>query len=198
LAKRPSRGPGRQPRRDPSEAFFLEAQRAVHARAQRRAGGVGPRDAAVMGPGNRFASWMINAFRGVPPGSRTIGALGAGVLGYELLSDPVERFLRSDLNLFGDFERAVEGQMGLRRSARHDRLRTQRLARQQQMNTMMLARTDPQLFNEIMAGRQLPQEGLIIGGSPRTDLLRRVVDEMSLGGFGQAMGDEMGMRPDAF
>jgi len=53
------------------------------------------------------------------------------------------------------------------------------------VNTEMLARNAPHLFNQIMAGRELPQDATVIGGEPRSDLMREVATQMSQGAFSQ-------------
>ena len=44
-----------------------------------------------------------------------------------------------------------------------------------------LAAVAPHLYNQIMAGRTLPQGAVVLGGSPRTDLLEQIAYGMATG-----------------
>lgn len=65
--------------------------------------------------------------------------------------------------------------------ARLEQLRAQ----QRQMRAMeslgRLAALDPQLYNELTAGRVLPQGAMMFGGTPRTDLLEAMAFDMADG-----------------
>lgn len=75
--------------------------------------------------------------------------------------------------------------------ARLEQLRAQ----QRQMRAMeslgRLAALDPQLYNELTAGRVLPQGAMMFGGTPRTDILEAMAFDMADGVY-QPSGD-----PDA-
>lgn len=58
-------------------------------------------------------------------------------------------------------------------------LRVQELEKKMARNTVALAQADPVLFQSILAGRQIPQDGIVLGGKPRTDLLQEVAMQMS-------------------
>jgi hypothetical protein len=61
------------------------------------------------------------------------------------------------------------------------RARMDRLRRDAMRNAARLAAANPQLYNEIMAGMQLPQDAWVIGGQPRTDLLEELAYDMATG-----------------
>ena len=51
------------------------------------------------------------------------------------------------------------------------------------MNLQRLARSAPELYASVAAGRKLPQGGVVIGGAPRQDLLNELGRAMSDGRF---------------
>jgi hypothetical protein len=48
-----------------------------------------------------------------------------------------------------------------------------------------LAQMDPQLYNEVLSGRRLPQGAMVFGGRPRVDLMEQLAMDMAMGGFTQ-------------
>jgi len=46
-------------------------------------------------------------------------------------------------------------------------------------NITQIARTNPQLYNELVAGKRLPRGAIILGGPPRKDLLEEVATMMA-------------------
>lgn len=48
-----------------------------------------------------------------------------------------------------------------------------------------MAATNPQMYNEIMAGRVLPPQATVLGGVPRQDLMNQVASQAVEGGFQQ-------------
>jgi hypothetical protein len=67
--------------------------------------------------------------------------------------------------------------------------RQQRLEMLRAQNRMRLMQTSPHLAQSLLAGMELPMDGVVIGGRPRTDLLDQVADQMGAGMF--AAPDEM-------
>lgn len=52
-------------------------------------------------------------------------------------------------------------------------------------NTATLAARNPHLYNELLYGRRLPEDAVVFGGDPRTDLLEELAYEMANGRFQQ-------------
>lgn len=75
-----------------------------------------------------------------------------------------------------------------------ERVRAKRMAELQRLtraNTLMLAQNMPHLFNQIMAGRELPEDATVLGGKPRADLMQQVAQDMAMGRFSQGMNDAL-------
>jgi hypothetical protein len=64
----------------------------------------------------------------------------------------------------------------------------EQLRRLQQENTNRILQYMPQVANQLLAGRKLPQGAVVIGGQPRTDLLDEVARQMGAGAFNQSVG----------
>ena len=64
------------------------------------------------------------------------------------------------------------------------RMRDQRIQTSMAENIMRVASSNPQLYNQLVAGRLLPQGAVLIGGGRRTDFLESVAYQMATGGFG--------------
>ena len=62
--------------------------------------------------------------------------------------------------------------------------RQEEIRRNMAMSVQNLASVSPNLFNSIMAGRKVPQDAVVLGGNPRTDLLEEVAMGMAQGDFG--------------
>lgn len=72
------------------------------------------------------------------------------------------------------FEDVVRG----RERSRYEQLRQERLRAQQNANIERLAALQPELYNQIVAGRRLPIGGIAIGGIPNLELLQQVAGAM--------------------
>jgi len=68
------------------------------------------------------------------------------------------------------------------------RMRAEQIGAQQQRSQVerelasqaaKLAAVNPHLYNQIMAGRRLPQGAVILGGQPRTDLMEQIASGMA-------------------
>jgi hypothetical protein len=46
-------------------------------------------------------------------------------------------------------------------------------------NIQVIAQTNPQLYNELVAGKRLPRGAIVLGGPPRRDLLEEVATMMA-------------------
>jgi len=60
---------------------------------------------------------------------------------------------------------------------------TQRYEQSIAKNAARLAAANPQLYNEVMAGRRLPQGAVVLGGRPRVDLMEELAMSMAGGQF---------------
>lgn len=127
--------------------------------------------------------WLLNQARKNPV------RMGLGVANLALMFGPgLVKGLRDSLNIGGymdeQTDRLIGAQAELNSYARMQRRREEELNRLMQVNTAMLAQRSPELYNQIMAGRRLPQQATVIGGQPREDLLREVARGMSEGRYG--------------
>lgn len=65
-----------------------------------------------------------------------------------------------------------------------------------QQKAAAMAATAPHLYNQIMAGRKLPQGATVLGGSPRTDLMEEIAYMMAKNGQQSGrMGGSSGRPP---
>ena len=46
-----------------------------------------------------------------------------------------------------------------------------------------LATFSPQKYQELLAGKRLPQDAVVFGGTPRTDLLQQFANDVAMGNF---------------
>jgi hypothetical protein len=69
-----------------------------------------------------------------------------------------------------------------------------RLQRSIQQNQMRLAQANPTLYTSVMAGRRVPTNSVVLGGRPRTDLMRELAASMDSGRYAQQdpLSDLMG------
>lgn len=70
-------------------------------------------------------------------------------------------------------------------------MREQRLMRADMDNAERLARINPELVKQVLAGRRLPRGAVVIGGKPRTDALMEIARAMSLGAYTQQVKDPL-------
>ena len=86
--------------------------------------------------------------------------------------------------------KAARLQYAKQRSELHDRkvdaIELQLLRQDVANNATMLASTAPHLYNQIMAGRRLPQGATVLGGMPRADLLEELAFRMAQGQLSSA------------
>ena len=67
-------------------------------------------------------------------------------------------------------------------------MKAQRLQRAMADNMMRLGAANPQLYNQLLVGRVLPQGAVVIGGGQKSDFLDSVAYQMATGGFGNGTG----------
>jgi hypothetical protein len=158
-------------------------------------GAAAPAAAAASGPGmgaktaqavkDRLASASRMMATGAGKAVMGVGVAGLAFTAADLLYDPLSVAV-------GDVKRRVLGKASRHAEAvRKDRAKLlweykQRQARQRLQalraaNTQALAQRNPHLFAEVMAGRRLPEDAVVFGGTPRVDLLESVADAMSRG-----------------
>lgn len=109
-----------------------------------------------------------------------LSALGAVGLGTEVLP-PLYRGVQQDFS--GLDTRQVMNEL----NAAEDRdailsasmARKQNVERELARQSARLAAANPHLYNQIIAGRRLPQGAVILGGSPRTDLMEQIASGMA-------------------
>ena len=118
------------------------------------------------------------------------GAAGlAGEAGRTLRAGARESFTgKSITDTMDKFERdQAFQQRQMAQQAQYDMVQ-QELAR----NAARLAAANPHLYNQIMAGRRLPQGAVILGGNPRTDLMEEIAGGMASQQQMQQPGPMMG------
>lgn len=67
-------------------------------------------------------------------------------------------------------------------------MKARRLQQAMADNMMRLAAANPQLYNQLLVGRTLPQGAVVIGGGKKSDFLESVAYQMATGGFGNPTG----------
>jgi len=161
----------------------------------RQAGGAG----AWLGWGGRKGREMLGpawAFPGM--------YLGGSFVGGEIAGPLAEGAWKSNMNPFNRLtgespdqialtninkQRTMDAQMSLASIERE--MNKQRLEKSAAQNAARLAATAPHLYNQILAGRQLPQGAVVLGGRPRTDLLEQLSHGMATGQFQESpMGEQ--------
>jgi len=119
-----------------------------------------------------------------------IGKVGLGALAALMLA----RQMRPEQD-----SRPIEAQMEeartQSRSARIAKaMEDMRMQRSIQQNQMRLAQANPTLYTSVMAGRRVPTNSVVLGGRPRTDLMRELAASMDSGRYAQQdpLSDLMG------
>ena len=103
--------------------------------------------------------------------------------------------------LFLDPLKTVTDEERFNRSTELYRLRRERILRKEffdmqvkmQEAVRQLAFYSPQKYQELLAGRKLPQDAVVIGGSPRVDLLQQFATDVAMG---QQARPNLEMEPD--
>ena len=70
-----------------------------------------------------------------------------------------------------------------------EQLRGAKIEKETARQAAALAATAPHLYNQILAGRTLPQGAVVLGGTPRTDLMEQLALGMASGDFNQPDSD---------
>lgn len=85
---------------------------------------------------------------------------------------------------FTGYDRDIKEELKRQRYQAAQAMKAQRLQRAMADNMMRLAAANPQLYNQLLVGRTLPQGAVVIGGGQRSDFLESVAYQMATGGFG--------------
>ncbi len=141
--------------------------------------GVGPGTAADLGQavftGTKVKNWKKHwpwVALGIPPAAEFVGyPVGRGV--QRGLSDYSTEMMRAE-GRFQQEERTRQVLTG----ARLEGMRRAMLE-----SAAKLAALDPQLYNQVLAGRRLPQGAAVFGGRPRVDLLEELALDMASGAY---------------
>lgn len=117
-----------------------------------------------------------------PKGMLATGALG---LAMEFLPDIADG-IRGSFNAgskWGDgksrADELIELQQRMDLEATRQASRQKRIRRLQQENVARIVQFAPDLAQGLLAGQEIPVDGVVIGGKPRTDLLEQVAKDMA-------------------
>jgi hypothetical protein len=119
------------------------------------------------------------------------GALLGGSFLMQLLAPAVKGMFEDktkNVRFASEMNRELQYQTRLR-EIEHRRIETSMLR-----SMTRLAAANPQLYNEVMAGRKLPQGAVVLGGRPRMDLMEELALGMSAGQFPQEMNPDQEME----
>ena len=140
---------------------------------------------AMVNEGKMGGKLLERLLRGVikHPGGTVLG----GLLAAQMVGQPLVEGVARDFG-YG-YRKEKEQWERIRRDQLAQEMRARRLQRTISENTTRLMTYEPELAQQILAGRVLPQGAVVIGGRPRTDLLAQVAEGMSMGQYSQ---DEQG------
>lgn len=148
-------------------------------------------ETAAKGAGGKVKLW--ERMRGMLKGKgllKGVGGLGLGWLALEFGPEWLQAWRETGGGAPRGWMGKFEATEAIRRAELQQMRRDRELQQLIRQNTAMLAQHDPHFFNQIMAGRRLPMDGVVLGGRPRTDLMEEIATQMSMGGFGQPSGQE--------
>ena len=81
-------------------------------------------------------------------------------------------------------------QLDMEMAARDQNERYERIQKETARHAASLAATSPHLYNQILAGRTLPQGAVVLGGTPRTDIMEQLAYGMATGQFNEQSSPE--------
>jgi hypothetical protein len=115
------------------------------------------------------------------------GALNVGAVGAFLGSQVVDPILKSPAWAGGEqgFRSRLQEAASHRSLLVHAALRERRLQELDAQNIMRLAVSNPDLVNQLLAGRRLPKGSVVIGGEPRVDIIQELARNMSTGQYSE-------------
>ena len=109
-----------------------------------------------------------------------MGLLGGAFIGKEVAA-PIVGSVVDELITHKTF-RSQQDQIKAVRRTRANQMATQMrnasLQENIRRNQQLLALRDPHLYAQVMAGRHLPQDAVVLGGAPRQDLMEELAQHM--------------------
>ena len=145
----------------------------------------------LMGIGSKISQFATGS---------TMGGMGAGMalpMGYfggQFLGEEIIKPLASGVQKMGTGAKELRDQtlmqmdMEIAAKERHDR--HDRIQKEISRHAASLAATSPHLYNQILAGRTLPQGAVVLGGTPRTDIMEQLAYGMATGQFNEQSSPE--------
>lgn len=115
-------------------------------------------------------------------------ALGVGLPTAFMAGDLAQGLGSAVKQEFTGFNKILDEQMRQRRAEAAQAMRARRLQKAMADNMMRLAAANPQLYNQLLVGKMLPQGAVVIGGGQKSDFLETVAYQMATGGFGNPQG----------
>lgn len=115
-------------------------------------------------------------------------ALGVGVPTAFFVGDIAGNLGSAVKQEFTGFEKTLDEQIRQRRLEASHAMKARRLQSAMADNMMRLASVNPQLYNQLLMGRTLPQGAVVIGGGQKSDFLESVAYQMATGAFGNPQG----------
>lgn len=141
---------------------------------------------------------LLDSFRRSPVSTVASSAL-IGSIGYDIAGGPLAGAAQQSLtgeNFFRPergFQVALEQQKAFNQQIAQRKAEVLQLQRLMSQNMARLASASPHLYNQVMAGRQLPEGAVVIGGQPRQDLMEMLAYDMATGGLAQTKSPEQQM-----
>jgi len=152
---------------------------------------------AKLGTLGRGAAWLGKSVTKHPVNAALTALMALQMLAPEGLTSPVKGLTGGDsaVDLFLNgtglapgqptFANRLANQGQLTALQDQMRLKAQRDAQTAAQNTALLFQTAPHVAAQIMAGRRLPKGAVVIGGTPRVDLMQEMAMQMGQGQFEQ-------------
>ena len=110
-------------------------------------------------------------------------ALGVGLPTALIAGDLAGQVGSSVKAEFTGLNKELDKELRRRRAEAAQGMRARRLQRAIAENMSRLAAANPQLYNQLLVGRLLPQGAVVIGGGQRPEFLESVAYQMATGGF---------------
>lgn len=139
-----------------------------------------------LGAGPRGVAWLMRKLGKQGP-SLAIGALPLAVplatrMGMGLVRDigePISQLTRGAPLGKPSLDTMLQLQAQAEEAAMQQNIRDREIDKLAAINEQRLMTAAPQVATQILAGRRLPQGAVVIGGRPRTDLLRQFAVQMA-------------------
>lgn len=136
---------------------------------------------------SRVGGAYARAFKAAPFNT-VVGTLGAGAYLTDAL---IQGYPEIAAQVSGNrYSQSIQDAANFQLEAARQQAKIERLQQTMALNTARLAQAEPHLYNEVLAGRRLPQGAVVLGGNPRTDLLSEMALRMSTGGFQQTSAQD--------